>query len=640
MRRLNILLSLFGITLLILLGWLILQTYASLKQEEISQLKFFAAELFTQMEADLAAKIYREEVRTVDAYQIGPDSPLKANLTGKKSDPSTVSPPPGEAYVLGYFQNNPDGSFKSPYSPPFSDTAKGRAVIERLKSVNTVFNRKKYFLSEPPKTAPKSILSAKEAEKTESFAEKFFISKSRNPSQKSYLGRRQKRTEEITTSQAVKLLQKKMTPESRADIKTGAAANSADASPAGQSAVAAPSAGREAEANPMAPGAQAPSSPAEIKPLKVEVTPFQAVGIDPDTLFIFRRVILENQVYRQGFVLTLTAFMQHLADAFFLPQPMAEFTQLTMTAFAGDSNQNKAQFGPNVQKHKFRLTQTFPVPFDFLTASLTCRDIPASPARQTFTWIVAMLIVVVLIGFFSIYQAVRSVVELSERRSRFVSSVTHELKTPLTNINLYIEMLEQGMAQDRAKELAYYQILSSESARLSRLIGSVLELSCLEKKQRSFNLQTGMFADVLDEIQTLFRARLRQEDYSLAVKSKPARPFVYDREVMIQVLTNLIENSLKFCQNADRREIHIDIKQTEKQTSIAISDYGPGISSKSLKKIFDDFYRGTDSNSQAIPGTGIGLALVKRYIIAMGGQVTARNRTRGTGCTILISLPS
>ena len=231
-------------------------------------------------------------------------------------------------------------------------------------------------------------------------------------------------------------------------------------------------------------------------------------------------------------------------------------------------------------------------------------------------------------------------VDLSERRSQFVSSVTHELKTPLTNINMYIEMLSQGIAHNRAKELEYYQILSSESDRLARLIGNVLDLSRLEKNQHPFKLKQGLFDDVLNEVEVLFRVRLKQEQYALTVRSRPLRPFAYDREVMIQVLTNLIENSLKFGHNATQRLIEIDLHQGAKETTICVGDHGPGIPKRSLRKVFDDFYRDTGSPNHAIPGTGIGLTLVKRFISALGGQVTAQNRRQGSGCIITISLPS
>jgi signal transduction histidine kinase len=253
-----------------------------------------------------------------------------------------------------------------------------------------------------------------------------------------------------------------------------------------------------------------------------------------------------------------------------------------------------------------------------------------------------MLIVlagIVLLGLFAIYQSARTIVDLSERRSQFVSSVTHELKTPLTNIRMYIEMLEQGIARDQDREQEYFRILDSEGARLSRLINNVLELSKLEKRQRQVDMQTGDFEEVIREVDTVMHEKLKHEGFSLKTETLNIRPFRYDREIMIQVLINLIENSMKFGKTATQRQISIRIDQDEKQVDILVADTGPGIPAHALKKVFDDFYRVENSLTRTTRGTGIGLALVKKFVTLMGGTVTAENNA-GPGCTITISLPA
>jgi len=261
-----------------------------------------------------------------------------------------------------------------------------------------------------------------------------------------------------------------------------------------------------------------------------------------------------------------------------------------------------------------------------------------SAGRHTLTIMLVVLAAVVLMGLFAIYQSVRAIVDLSERRSQFVSSVTHELKTPLTNIRMYIEMLEQGIAQNPEREQEYFRILDSEGARLSRLINNVLELAKLEKKQRHIDLQTGTFDDVIEEVQAVMAEKIKQEGFTLTVEAGQSRPFKYDREVMIQVLINLIENSMKFGRGAPRREIDIRTRSQEERVNIMVSDTGPGIPRQALKKIFDDFYRVENSLTRTTRGTGIGLALVKKFVHLMGGTVSAANND-GPGCTITISLP-
>jgi signal transduction histidine kinase len=117
------------------------------------------------------------------------------------------------------------------------------------------------------------------------------------------------------------------------------------------------------------------------------------------------------------------------------------------------------------------------------------------------------------------------------------------------------------------------------------------------------------------------------------------RPFQYDREVMIQVLMNLIENSMKFGKSAPEREIGIRTVQELDGVKIMVSDTGPGIPRHALRKIFDDFYRVDNSLTRTTRGTGIGLALVKKFVHLMGGTVTAADN-EGAGCTITIRLPA
>ncbi len=289
---------------------------------------------------------------------------------------------------------------------------------------------------------------------------------------------------------------------------------------------------------------------------------------------------------------------------------------------------------------EFITRRTFPAPFDFLSAAMQAAAVPVSPVRRSLNAALVVLGLFMLLGLAAIYQSTRTLVDLSERRSQFVSSVTHELKTPLTNIRMYIEMLEQGIAANPQREQEYMQILGSESARLSRLINNVLELAKLEKKQRRFDLRPGCLQDVLNEVVTIMGHKLRQEGFELTIEALDAPDnFVFDREVLIQILINLIENSIKFGRSAPLKVIRITVARQGQWVRIAVSDSGPGIPRKALEKVFDDFYRVDSDLTRTTGGTGIGLALVKKFVTAMDGHVQAVNND-GPGCTITLLLPS
>jgi signal transduction histidine kinase len=368
------------------------------------------------------------------------------------------------------------------------------------------------------------------------------------------------------------------------------------------------------------------------------VAPLQSVFIGNDQIFIFRRIMIDQKIYRQGFILKIRSFLNHLLHNYFSDQPMADYANLRLQVVDKNREIQAAQAGVPASDPRLMLQRAFPPPFAFLNATLSSDEIPRSAGRQTLMVMMGVLAAIFLIGLLAIYKSAQTLVDLSERRTQFVSSVTHELKTPLTNIRMYIEMLAQGIAKDTEQEQEYFQIIDSEGSRLTRLINNVLDLSKLEKRQRALDLKPGTFEEIVAEVKTVMQAKLKQEGFHLKFVQQTGRAFSYDREAMIQVLINLIENSIKFGRAAERKEIVIRTYSEGRWMKIAVSDLGPGIPRRALKKIFDDFYRVDNALTQTTRGSGIGLALVKKFIHLMGGRIRAENNT-GAGCTILISLP-
>ena len=645
MKRLKLLIVIFSAALSVPLAYFVVRTYQGLAQEEVATLRYFADAMFDKMEGALAEIVKREEGRAVDEfnYEIMPSGRQKG---AGKPQPSPLSRFPRETYILGYFQNNPDGSFQTPLvegsgSVPFDHSDR----IEALKAANQIFNRKRVAVTDRVQPRPAQIAVQEEFKKEAAFADKY-IDSSRSRASKSYLGQKEKRLEKITVGQAANIARQPepqarrsvpATTESEYDredqysVKSQAGARA----PAAKMRIARKMDLQEAlEAAPSEPVADVDESTG----FQVEVAPLQAVFINDDQIFIFRRIMIDQQIYRQGFVLKANVFLEHLARAYFSSQPMASFTGLRLSVVDQGREAGAVQVGPYSESAGFILNRGFPSPFSFLKAVLTCSQIPKSTGRRTLNIMMIVLAVIVLIGLFAIYQSARAIEDLAERRSQFVSSVTHELKTPLTNIRMYIEMLEQGIAKSPDREQEYFRILDSEGARLSRLINNVLEMSKLERQQRHLNLQVGTLAEVVDEVETVMAETFKQEGFSLTVELSDTPPFKYDREVMIQVLINLIENSMKFGKSAPQREIHIRTELEGHHVNIMVSDTGPGIPRKALKKIFNDFYRVENSLTRTTRGTGIGLALVKKFVQLMGGTVTAANNS-GPGCTITISLP-
>lgn len=644
MKKLRYLILAFCGAVSLPLGFVVWQTYSGLQQEERAQMRYFAETLFDQMEYELAELVQKEENRSVDEY----GHFIAGTETGASQKRSPLALKNYPSFILGYIQNNPDGSFQTPLIGDMGNVPEGhRESVLELKEVNDLFNKRKVRAvrrvkrpgQEEKAAAGKDAIVAKTA-----LAERYLKSRSKTGSP-SYLGKKKQRVEEITRQQAYTIAQEEdallqakpaeePVPESPAMIddreRRGdeAGSRSTFSSMAGVSDLPEqPSLNAESESVPQA-----------AERFQVEVAPFQSLAIDSEKVFVFRRIGINSQIYRQGFVVLAGELMEHLVKAHFSSQPLAGFSHLQMIRNDLTSSQVPYQAGVSLTSPIIEVTRSFPPPFDFLQVSLAADSVPASPARGSLNIAVVLLGLFLLLGLLAIYQSVRSIVALSERRSQFVSSVTHELKTPLTTIRMYVEMLEQGIAATPEKEQEYLGILGSESSRLSGLINNVLELSKLEKKTRQFNLQPGKLDDVFSDVKTIMAAKLDQEGFGLTICKDEIPEFRYDRDVLLQILLNLLENSIKFGKKSPNKKIAISADILDTQVRIRVADSGPGIPKRALKRVFDDFYRVDNSLSRMTGGTGIGLALVKKFVTALGGSVTAENNEEA-GCTITLLLP-
>ncbi len=644
MKRFQTLIIIFYLALSIPLAYFILRTYRSLEQEEIARLRYFGQTLFDEMENELAGLIRKEESRPVDAYNyfyspshISGKIPgtISGTISGKKVR-SPLSFPPALPYITGYIQNNPDGSFQSPLVPENKKHLPEFArVLSKLERINTIFNKKRSLSLKIFEIRPVLPFPRQEKKPAPTLADKYLKS-AKSKRKKVYLGKKEKkRVEKITPAQALNLA-KREDIISQNKIKTDnyrqAYAPGADKSPNDEMSMA--SKWQKPRQSNILTTAQAPGK----YEIKAEIDPMQPVFIDSETIFIFRRIVINNKIFRQGFIIDIKKFLNYLVETHFSTQPMSFFTRLDLEVKNGNIKMAKVSAGASAGSPGLFLARIFPRPFSFLKAEIRCENFPQSAGRKTLNIMIAILAGVIFLGFFTILKSAKAIVELSERRAKFVSSVTHELKTPLTNIRMYIEMLEQGIAQNPETEDRYFRILKSESARLARLINNILEFSRLEKKEIRFNWQKGNLEDVIASVKEILKDNLEREGFLLEIDHKNIEEIMYDRELMVQVLINLVENSMKFGKDSHEKKIKISVNQDGKYVNISVSDKGPGIPRHALKKVFDDFYRVESPLIRKTRGTGIGLAFVKKVITAMGGKVFASNNDAG-GCTITLSMP-
>jgi len=262
-------------------------------------------------------------------------------------------------------------------------------------------------------------------------------------------------------------------------------------------------------------------------------------------------------------------------------------------------------------------------------------DIITSRARPQRT-MMAMLAGVMAIGVFFVARAAAHEVRIAEMKSTFVSSVSHDLKTPLALIQLFAETLELGRLKhtDRAQE--YYRIINSEARKLTRLINNLLDFSKIEAGLRSYTRKpvnlTGLTRGVLESLESQFQ----HNQFRVTSHLDGDVPVLIDPEAAIQAIENLISNAMKY--SPEQREIVVDVEREGGYGVIRVTDRGIGVPARLQSKIFHKFYRIHPDAGSGPQGTGLGLAIVDHVMRGHGGFVRVDSEP-GRGSTFTLYFP-
>ncbi len=233
-----------------------------------------------------------------------------------------------------------------------------------------------------------------------------------------------------------------------------------------------------------------------------------------------------------------------------------------------------------------------------------------------------------------------SLIDLSQRRIRFVSAVTHELRTPLTTLQLYLDMLMNGLVRDEKQRGEYILTLNAEANRLSRLVGNVLDFSRLENQRPRINRKPVPVDDLSIQIDAAWRGRCKDADKELVVVNgaKVASTLCTDGELVQQILGNLLDNACKYSRGADDHRLWLRINVEGRRMVFVVVDCGPGIPKRERGSIFRAFRRGRSAGTTG-GGVGLGLALARRWAGLLGGELTLRPAAAGGGACFRLSLP-
>jgi signal transduction histidine kinase len=260
----------------------------------------------------------------------------------------------------------------------------------------------------------------------------------------------------------------------------------------------------------------------------------------------------------------------------------------------------------------------------------------ARSVRRTLLLLIAAALAAIALGGWAVFADARRQMALAQKKTDFVSNVSHELKTPLTSIRMFAEMMQSGNAAEE-KRPQYLRIIVAEAERLTRLINNVLDFARLERKQKRYDFHPLDLHQVLARTWEGHELHLREQGFTTRWQAAPAPyPVRGDEDALAQIIVNLLSNAEKY--STERKEVEIHSYLTEDSVHVSVLDRGSGVPPGEEAKIFEAFYRAHDSLASGIQGSGLGLTLAQRLAKEHGGEITYQPR-EGGGSNVTLRLP-
>jgi len=238
----------------------------------------------------------------------------------------------------------------------------------------------------------------------------------------------------------------------------------------------------------------------------------------------------------------------------------------------------------------------------------------------------SVFFVLLIIGLLKIRSSIRKEMALSLRQSNFLLSVTHELKTPIASIKLFLQTLKrQNLPEEKRLDLT--QKALEENVRLEQLIENILNATRIENKALKPIMTEFQFSEFAQQIVNRFHKRTSKPFIELDLKTDA---LIYADQFLLEtILTNLIENAIKYA--GENASIKVYSKSAAKNFVFGIQDSGPGISSNEQQTIFEKFYRVGNEDTRTNKGSGLGLFIVSEFVQLQGGQISYRsNEPKGS----------
>jgi len=676
-RRLTLLLVLFFTALALPTSILVYQAYGQLKWEAFYQHQRLARELTLRIDSGFSDLIEREENRPISDYEF-------LNVTGTGGSAflqrSPLSEFPLETEVpglLGYFQVDAAGQLRTPIVPEANASNYGISSTElqqreqQAGRIRGILDRNRLVgksdLARTPAVVGESLVEEEIAQQRNDSpplaTELYDFSSSIATADRDNQSQGQAGFDELTTRKLVMPAESRAAADQVKDLKLEDSYEvAASAAPEAQRLEAKKQTSAKRSRKEKVNLPQALSQPVQslekgaaddeggelraasepllnqqgirIETFESEVEPMEFALLDSGHFVLFRRVWHKDERYVQGILFDQADFIERLIAPAFRESSLSSMSKL-IVAYQGSILQNYAAdysrlYRPSAGQvsNELLYQSRLIAPFGDVELIYTLARLPVGAGGQIIIWSALVLAIVLVGGCLMLLRLGQRQLALARQQQDFVSAVSHELKTPLTSIRMYGEMLREGWA-DEAKRKTYYDFIFHEAERLTRLINNVLQLARMSRNEQVGNLGSMTVGDAIAELKPRLESQLEPSGFGLVISGEAevdALRIEIDIDWFMQILINLVDNAVKFSANGDQRQIEVRYQQMQDgKIQFSVRDYGPGIDPDQMKKIFKLFYRSENELTRETVGTGIGLALVQQLASAMDAEIDVVN---------------
>jgi len=362
--------------------------------------------------------------------------------------------------------------------------------------------------------------------------------------------------------------------------------------------------------------------------VQVRIGPFETIVTGGDNaeefifdgqVFLVRHVQIENRNFWQGFQLNENKLIEEVKDS------ASKFVREGMSF---EVARTKTKDAVNAAKENGDIAYTAVLDFIFGDLVLSLKETnpdwiskQINHLRNWYLSIISVVLLAVTLGLAGLWRSARAQIKLAEKKDDFISAVSHELRTPLTSIRMYTEMLEKNWVKSEDKLTEYYKNMRQESERLSRLIENVLDFSRIQRGRKKYHFKIGDINKCIEDVVKMMKPYASQRGFSIQTELGRDGKIAFDCDAVTQIVVNLIDNAVKYAHDAEDKTITIRTRADKQYIVIEVEDHGPGVPHHQRKKIFEQFYRSEAESTRDTTGTGLGLALVKKFTQAHNGFV-------------------